>query len=170
MSNFTTNPFGSLKFRDITKQCTFSWSTDPTDITAGTFPDIFLNKDHSTKLEFYSTFSGSGTQAKLQVELPKTCTFVILSDIGVGAQIGADSTATRKVYLDASISSDRLPTAWAEYIRTVATTSMSKRLYQEILTTPSVYGNIARFLFYSNTAGDFAFEIYTINILEIVGV
>jgi len=169
MSLFTTNPFGNPNFRDITKQCTFSWEVLPTSITAGAFDDI-IDGNHTTKLEFYSTFAGATSQAQLQFTLPHACTFMVFPDIGVGAQIGADSSAGREVKFDTSLLSERSPSFWNTFLKTYSDTAMStrfRRIYQGL---PSTYGDAGRFIFYSNTAGDFAFEIYTVNILEIVGV
>jgi len=157
------------RFKDITKQCTFSWGVNPTGITAGTFDDI-IDGNHTTKLEFYGTFSGAVSQAQLQCNLPYPCTFVVFPDMGVGAQIGADASAYREAKCDLSLSSERIPTNWNNFLRTHSSTVMSTRFARSYIGFPSTYGDAFRFIFYSNTAGDFAFEIYTINILELVGI
>ena len=169
MSNFTTNPFGSPGFKDITKQCTLSWKTAPTSITAGTFPDIILDKNHSTKLEFYSTHSGAGVQTEIGIRTPKASNIIVLADIGVGAQIGGYSSAGRSVYSDLSIFGNRSPNSWNSWMKTASSGVFSQRLrhYNSI---PNNYGNYGRIMFHSDSAGSFAWEIFSITILEICGI
>ena len=169
-SPFTTNPFNSgIAIRDITKKCTFSWLPAPTAITAGTFPDSFLDKNPETKLEFYGTHSGAGSQAQIKILLPKICFFAVLGDIGVGAQIGTDSSAGRQTYLDQGITDDRQISGWQTWKRTQQDISFSTRLLRYHSGLSLEYGNEARLIFYSDTAGDWAFEIFNIRILEFVG-
>jgi len=161
---------GGINFKDITNQCTFSWATEPTEITGGTFPDSFLDGSHETKLEFYDTHTGAGVVAQLLISLPKACHFIILDDIGVGAQIGDDGDAAREVRADISILSERDASASNRHRLTAVTTNFSKRLrrfYQSFLQD---YGDNGKLLFYSNTAGSYAWEIFNIRIIEIVGI
>lgn len=170
MSNFTTNPYGSPKFRDITKQCTFSWKTAPTAITAGTFPDSFIDGNHETKLEFYGTYSGATSQAQLTISLPKICQFMLFDNCGVGAQIGDYNSAYREVKADTGIASERSITVWNSYRKTASASGFSTRMRRPYQGFLQDYGDTCRLIFYSNTAGDYAFEIYSIKILELVGV
>ena len=164
------NPWGGIELRDITKQCTFSWSTAPTSVTAGTFPDSFIDVSHSTNLEFYCTHSGAGTQAQLQVSLPRTCRFVIFDDCGVGAQIGGYGDARREIYADIAVQAERNASVTNTYRRVAADTVFSQRLRKYSQGIPQDYGDVARLMFYSATAGDYAWEIFSIRIIEIVGV
>ena len=153
---------------DITDQCTFSWDTAPTSITAGTFPDSFLDKDPDTKLEFYCHHAGSGAQAKLQIDLPKTCFFFILGDIGLGAQISTYSSAGRSLYATQGLSTQNI-NQWIDWKKTRASNSFSERLLRYRSGLTNEYGNQVLLQWYSDTAGDYAFEIFNIRVLEFVG-
>jgi len=168
MSLFTTSPYGNPGFRDITDKCTFSWVVAPTSITAGTLSDI-TDKNHTTKLEFYGTYIGSGSQAQLAITAPKTCDLFMIADIGVGAVIGGDNSAGRSVYADISVSSERLPTAWDSWMKTITNGVFSQRL-RHFNFMPNCYGNSIRLIFHSDTAGDYAFEIFSVTILEMCGI
>ena len=117
-----------ISLKDITNQCTFSWYAEPTEITGGTFPDSFLDGSHETKLEFYDTHTGAGVVAQLLISLPKACHFIILDDVGVGAQIGDDGDAAREIRADISILSERNASSWNEYRRTAGDSNFSRRL------------------------------------------
>ena len=170
MKNLTPWNTGGIILKDITKQCTFSWAVAPTSVTAGTFPDSFIDGSHETKLEFYSTYAGSTYQASLDVRLPKACHFMIIDDIGVGAQIGADASSRREVKIDMSFEADRAPFAVGNCWRTKGDTSFSERLSKYYRSFSQEYGDVGRYFFFSNIAGDFAFEIFQIRIIELVGV
>lgn len=170
MSNFAKWNTGGIKFRDITAQCTFSWRTAPTQITAGTFPDSFIDGNPETKLEFYDNWTGAGNKTALDITFPKVGAFLVIDDIGVGAQIGGDGSAQRVVKVDLSISADRAPNSVVTYKKTVIDAHFSERFRSAYFGFIQGYGDICRITAYSNTAGDYAFEIYNLRVLEIVGV
>ena len=170
MSNFAKWNTGGIKLKDITAQCTFSWLTAPTGITAGTFPDSFIDGNHETKLEFFGTYGGSGSQARLRGTLPKVCFCMLLADAGVGAQIGGDSSSKREMKVDTSVLSERYASNVQVFQTSVSEASFSQRFLVSNFGSPQSYGDRIRLDFYSNTAGDYAFEIYNLRVLEIVGV
>ena len=159
---------GGVKLKDITAQCTFSWDTAPTSITAGTFPDSFLDKNPETKLEFYSTYSGANTQATLYIDLPKICFFALLGDVGLGAQIGGDGDAVRELYATQGLSAQNID-QWVFWKRSRLTNIFSERLLRYKSGLLVDYGDRSILQWYSNTSGSFAFEIFNIRILEFVG-
>lgn len=158
------------KFRDITKQCTFSWATAPTAITAGIFPDSFTDGNHETKLEFYGTYAGAGLQARMQISSPKPRNIILMADIASGAQIGGDGDMTRSVFFDTSIYAERYPVFSNKFLETDYSTSFSIRLRNPYNSVPNGYSDTSRIMFHAAGAGDYAWEIYSIRILEIVGV
>jgi len=163
-----SNPWGGIKLRDITRQCTFSWQFAPTQITGGTFPDSFIDGDHETKLEFYETYTGADAQVQWRVALPKLCFFMMAVDIGVGAQRGSWGSADRKVYADIRTAGNA--SAWQEFLRVYTSGDFSMRMGQYRNGVPIHYGQHGGLQFWAGTDGEYAFEIFQIRIIEIVGV
>jgi len=162
----TPGAFG-VPLQDITDQCTFSWNTAPTTIDSGTFPDSFLDKDHTTKLAFTSTYGGAGYQAKIFIDLPEACHALLIPDIGAGAQVGTDDS-TRKIYFDFCLASEKNPGSGSVNILLAGSGNYSERLI--VKNQPLFrYGDKMGILFQSSAAGDFKFEIFSIRILKIVG-
>ena len=165
-----SNPWSGIKLRDITAQCTFSWQTAPTQITAGTFPDSFIDGSHETKLEFYGTLSAAGIPARLYIDLPKACMVSVVVDAGVGAQIGGGNSATREIFGDMRIASEANPNGWNSFLKTPGATVFSARFLHPFNGKLEGYTDKIGLTCYVNTAGDWAFEIYSIRVLELVGV
>ncbi|MHC1625563.1 MAG: hypothetical protein ACXQS2_06140 [Methermicoccaceae archaeon] len=161
----TPGAFG-VPLQDITDQCTFSWDTAPTTIDSGTFPDSFLDKDHTTKLAFTSTYGGSGYQARVAITLPEVCHFLPVMDVGVGAQVGTDD-AIRRVRFDSYLASEGALVSGAHGFF-LNTGKFSRRMLPYYSREPH-YGDRFQFDFYALAAGDYKFEIFSFRLLKMVG-
>ena len=158
------NPWGGIKLKDITNQCTFSWYTEFDEITHGSIDSI-----HDGNMDTYcgghTDIVGAGILGRLKITLPSEKLILPIWKIKAGAQIGADACAR---YLNLRFGDDIFD--GASYRTGYLVSTKYSCLFAAHAGNPVGFCSEFSLSASSAAAGDYAIEFYEVRALELVGV